>query len=68
MKCRFCDSVKLRISRFHASDIKQLMLFRYPVRCRGCLERYYVRIPQAFEIRRASKLRHREDRTRRTSS
>jgi hypothetical protein len=53
----FCDSSALRNSRFWAADVVQLLLIRMPVRCRNCLERSYVSIPHALQIKRESKVR-----------
>jgi len=46
---RFGQIADLPASRVGHQAIDVLSI---PVRCRGCLERYYVWIPQAFEIRR----------------
>jgi hypothetical protein len=62
MNCPFCNSDKVRNSRFRAADISELVFGRLPVRCRTCQERSYVSILQARHIRVASQLRRQEHR------
>jgi hypothetical protein len=66
MNCPFCKSDLLRTSRFQPHDIFQLLLLGLPVRCRDCIERSYVSIPEWRRIRRESLIR-REKRSRRAS-
>jgi hypothetical protein len=66
MNCPFCKSDRLRNSRFQPVDIFQLLLLRLPVRCRDCIERSYVSIPEWRRIRRESLIR-REKRNHRES-
>jgi hypothetical protein len=65
MNCPFCKSDLLRTSRFQPHDIFHLLLLRLPVRCRDCIERSYVSIPEWRRIRRESLIR-REKRSHRT--
>jgi hypothetical protein len=58
MKCSFCGSDRVRISKLHASDFLRLIFLQYPVRCHACYERSYVSLATARRIRRAKKLRH----------
>jgi hypothetical protein len=57
MKCQFCNSVALRRSRLRRSDIARLLMFQYPIRCRGCHMRVYVWAHQAFKVKAAGKSR-----------
>jgi hypothetical protein len=42
MVCPTCYSTEFRLSRLRAEDRLQLLLLRYPVRCRGCNIRLYA--------------------------
>lgn len=50
ISCSECDSVNIRRSALRISDIVQLMLLRYPVRCRKCRERRYIGLFKAFRL------------------
>lgn len=45
-KCDYCASNHYRLSRFRVSDILNLVLFQYPIRCLNCGERTYVNLFQ----------------------
>jgi hypothetical protein len=64
MNCPLCDSSKMRTSRFRFDDVFQLLVFRMPVRCRNCNERCYTSVSQAMHLRRDSKLRRAEEKSR----
>jgi hypothetical protein len=66
MNCPFCDSTRLRNSRFRFEDAAQLLILRLPVRCRHCQERSYVGIMRARQIKQESKLRHAQARLSKT--
>jgi len=61
MNCLWCGSAKMRVSRLQISDINQLFLFRYPVRCRACFERDHVPFLRAWRLGRLSKRRARSN-------
>jgi hypothetical protein len=61
MICPFCDSSKLRTSRFRFDDLFHLLLLRMPVRCRDCQERSYTGIAKVMQLRRESKHRREAD-------
>jgi hypothetical protein len=46
LKCTECSSSKLRLSRFRLKDVKKLLRFQYPIRCRRCNRRQYVGLRQ----------------------
>lgn len=62
MKCHYCGSTKLRVSRLRGGDIVRLLLFQYPIRCRACRERDYAGLMLALGLRQAEKARHAEER------
>jgi hypothetical protein len=49
--CRHCRVQNLRISRFRKTDLVRMLLLRYPVRCRECLERDYAFILDVFKLK-----------------
>jgi hypothetical protein len=65
MECRVCGSKTFRVSRLRIPDISQLIVFRYPIRCRSCYKRVFVNFIAALKVRRESRLRHEEERRRR---
>lgn len=65
MECKLCGSPSFRVSRLRFPDISQLVLFRYPVRCRTCYKREFVGFFTALRVRRENKARHQEERRRR---
>lgn len=65
MECKLCGSTKFRVSRLRVPDISQIVVFRYPVRCRTCYKREFVNFFSALKIRRENRLRHEEERRRR---
>jgi hypothetical protein len=67
MNCQFCNSPRLRYTRFRAKDALHALLLRLPVRCRNCQSRSYVWIGHALEIWRATKLPQEPNRGRRNS-
>lgn len=54
MTCRYCNSSKVRTSRFRLADLAQLLLLKYPVRCRKCRERQYTGLITAMGLERDS--------------
>lgn len=68
MKCRFCNSIALRRSRLRKSDLPRLLLFQYPIRCRGCHMRVHVWMHQAFRLNLAGKAGKRGEEQRPTES
>jgi hypothetical protein len=44
----------MRVSRLHIADVPGLFLFKYPVRCHACLERYHVSVSRALDLSRLS--------------
>jgi len=46
-KCDYCSSDNVRPSRFRVSDLLELLVFQYPIRCYKCGERSFANI---FEI------------------
>ena len=42
IQCQFCVGRNFRRSRLRRTDIKQLLLMRYPVRCLRCSQRQMV--------------------------
>jgi hypothetical protein len=42
--CYQCGSSRLRASHFRSDDLTELLLMRWPVRCRSCSERQFVSI------------------------
>ena len=50
--CETCGATRFRVSRFRLSDVPQLFIFRYPVRCLYCQERTYASFPWVLELRR----------------
>ena len=42
IQCQFCIGQRFRRSRLRVSDIKHLLLMRYPVRCLFCSQRQMV--------------------------
>jgi hypothetical protein len=62
MKCHYCGSSKLRVSRLRVGDVVRLLLFQYPIRCRACRERDYAGLMLAIGLRQAEKARHAEER------
>lgn len=65
MECKLCGSATFRVSRLRVPDICQIIVFRYPVRCRTCYKREFVNFFSALRVRRENNLRHQEERRRR---
>ena len=40
--CAACGSTRFRISRLRVSDVPQLLILRYPIRCKACHKRTYA--------------------------
>jgi hypothetical protein len=64
MECKLCGATKFRISRLRVPDLSELVLLRYPVRCRTCYKRVFVNLFTVLLIHRANKRRHEEERRR----
>ena len=47
IQCQFCVGRSFRRSRLRSSDLPQMLLLRYPVRCRRCSQRQMVRFTVA---------------------
>lgn len=52
LKCVGCGYSKFQFSKLRLGDLGMLLTFRYPVRCHGCLERYYIGFLDAWELHR----------------
>jgi hypothetical protein len=50
MKCVWCGSKNVRISKLQAADFLRLLFCRYPVRCRVCLDRGHVNFIKAWRL------------------
>lgn len=59
MKCFGCGSSRMRISRLRLSDLPGLLILRYPVRCRSCLQRDSVSVWAAWRLHSDGKARRR---------
>jgi hypothetical protein len=57
--CHFCGQSKFRISRFRTSDLSQMLLLRFPVRCLTCGQRAHTFVYQFQKLRSARKARRR---------
>lgn len=68
MKCNNCGSTRVRVSRLKISDLAQLLSFNYPLRCHSCFDRVYVRIPVAWQLHQAERLRRQQWRAKRKES
>jgi len=55
--CPFCACNNLRPSVFKGGDFFRLLLFKYPVRCRDCRERFYVMLHRGLEVARQANAR-----------
>jgi hypothetical protein len=56
--CPECRSSHLRPSRFRISDVKYLLVFRWPLRCRECRARFFAALPQAMKVEKHHKQSH----------
>lgn len=63
LQCVGCGYSKFRFSRLRLGDLFMLLTFHYPVRCHGCLERYYIGFLEAWQLHRKH-LRSRAERLR----
>lgn len=50
--CARCGSGEVRTSRPRSSDLLPVIFFLRPVRCRSCLQRYFVSIFAAKKLER----------------
>jgi hypothetical protein len=55
VKCFYCRSSRLRLSRIRLSDLPRFLLLQTPVRCRSCHERSYLNMFKAWNLRFAEK-------------
>jgi hypothetical protein len=63
MKCRFCDSVNIRTSRWQGEDLFWLLFLHLPMRCHDCIRRDHRNIFLVLRARSAEReRRRREDR------
>jgi hypothetical protein len=46
MNCPFCGKSRIRTSRLRMSDFPEPLIGRLPVRCRDCVGRFLVWLPQ----------------------
>lgn len=58
MRCPSCGSSHFRLSRLRFSDLLQLFILRYPVRCRLCRERTHVSFSKAMHTRKSAHRAH----------
>lgn len=54
VRCGFCNSFDLRLSRFRFKDLPFLLILRYPMRCRVCRDRDYWSILRIFRMGRGA--------------
>jgi hypothetical protein len=52
MRCHICGSSNIRLSRFRMVDIAELLILKYPVRCRTCRERSYEFVLRLIGMKR----------------
>jgi hypothetical protein len=57
MLCSICSYSNFRLSHFRSSDLKNILLFQYPVRCRDCHERQYGSLLLALQLWQAQRVR-----------
>jgi len=50
--CHECGSTDLRVSRLHLRDYAQLIMMKYPIRCRTCKTRSFAPLRLAFQLPR----------------
>lgn len=50
VECFHCGSSDLRVSHLRSKDAVELLLFRVPIRCRYCYERFYMNIFRAWRL------------------
>jgi hypothetical protein len=50
LQCHDCGSTQIRRSRIRLTDLKKLIVLRYPVRCAVCYARGFAWIFDAFAI------------------
>jgi hypothetical protein len=62
MVCPSCSLTSFRLSKFRSEDTKQLLRFRYPVRCRGCDQRTHVNLFYALHLLQQRHERHKQRR------
>jgi len=58
MRCAKCGSNQFRYSRIRLSDFLELLLLRFPVRCRICNRRTFTGLRNAMKIQQADTVRH----------
>ena len=51
LRCNDCGSTQFRRSHLRISDLRKLILLRYPVRCTVCFARGFASISAALSIR-----------------
>lgn len=61
MRCPSCGSTHFRLSRLRFSDLLQLFILRYPVRCRLCRERSHVSFAKAMHKHKSRHRAHPKD-------
>lgn len=60
MICSLCGSSKFRPSHFRLTDLRRLLGFQWPVRCRNCQTRDFAELWEAWAIHRDHHARHRQ--------
>jgi len=55
--CPHCKGNNLRPSVFKGGDFFQFLLFKYPLRCRDCRERFHVMLHRGLEVARQANAR-----------
>jgi hypothetical protein len=58
MRCSNCGSNQFRYSRIRLSDFLELLLLRFPIRCRICNRRNFTGLRNAMNIQQADTTRH----------
>ncbi len=66
IQCQFCVGRSFRRSRLRTADLPQLLMMRYPVRCRRCSQRQMVSFTVAG-ISVPSHVRHKQRSTSQSS-
>ena len=67
MLCQICRYSNFRLSHYRASDLKNILLFQYPMRCRDCHERQFGSLLLAMQLWQAQRVRRLEHKSKATS-
>ncbi len=50
MICFLCRSNNMRLSRIRLADLPRLLQLEFPVRCRNCFRRTFVKLGEAWPL------------------